>query len=640
MYGAAHPDQWPDPPSHEMPFFYFPTILTFVILQAGFLGALLIWLWWRDRSQPAVASWGVAHLMAAAALPMVAARGVIPDILSIDIPNAMVCLAYGLIWRGARQFDGRRADPVITLAGAVMWLFACRIPDFYGNPELRGEWEGLISAAYCAAAAVEFHRGRAAAGLPSRAVLVALLWGAALTHALQAPSVVLSLSMPHGAILPVSPWYGLMTMLGVMFMAGTVILLVALTKEQAELRSNTALAAARDAAAEASDQKTRFLTRMSHELRTPLNGVLGLAQVLARDPALCGRQSRQAATLEQAGRHLLSILNEVLDLSRIEAGRLDLAPCPIALAEFLDETLSLQHDAAQACGVALSLQTAPDLPDAVLADPMRLRQILLNLLNNALKFTPCGGSVTLAVNWAADDDPDDVPDVMALDFTVTDTGAGVPADLRPQLFEDYTQAPGEAMSGGTGLGLAISARLAWAMGGDITHADGPNGRGSRFTLRLTLPAAPMPASPAPEPAPTLPPPGLRILVVDDIAANRMVAEALLRQAGYVVDSAEDGHAALAAILRGPLPDVVLMDQSMPGMDGHTAAHRIRALPGRAGRLPIVALTADAMPEQIAASLAAGMDGHVAKPIDRANLLAGIATALDRATLRMHGTAPV
>src|ERR1700686_5288889 len=139
MYGTAHPDQWPDPPSREMPFFYFPTILTFVILQAGFLGALLIWLWWRDRSQPAVASWGVAHLMAAAALPMVAARGGIPDILSIDIPNAMVCLAYGLIWRGARQFDGRRADPVITLAGAVMWLFACRIPDFYGNPELRGE---------------------------------------------------------------------------------------------------------------------------------------------------------------------------------------------------------------------------------------------------------------------------------------------------------------------------------------------------------------------------------------------------------------------------------------------------------------------------------------------------------------------
>jgi CheY-like chemotaxis protein len=291
--------------------------------------------------------------------------------------------------------------------------------------------------------------------------------------------------------------------------------------------------------------------------------------------------------------------------------------------------------------VALSLQTAPDLPDAVLADPMRLRQILLNLLNNALKFTPRGGSVTLAVNWAPEDDPDDMPDVAALDFTVTDTGPGVPANLCPQLFEDYTQGPGEAMSGGTGLGLAISARLALAMGGALTHADGPGGRGSRFTLRLQLPLAPMPASLAPEPAPTLPPPGLRILVVDDIAANRMVAEALLRQAGHEVDSAEDGHAALAAIARGPQPDVVLMDQSMPGMDGHTTTRHIRALPGPAGLLPIVALTADAMPEQINATLAAGMDGHVVKPIDRATLLAGIATAIDRAALRIReDAAPV
>ena len=637
MYGAAHPDHWPDLPSHEMPFFYYPTILSFIILQAGFLGALLIWLWWRDRSQPAVASWGAAYLTAAVALSLVAARGVIPDILSIDIGNAMVCVAFGLSWRGARQFEGRRADPFVIMVGAALWMFACRIPEFYNNPEWRGEFLGLISAAYCAAAAVEIHRGQRAAGLRSRPVLVALLWGAAITHAIQAP-VFLSVSTTNGNSLPGSVWFGLMVMLGFIFLSGTVVLLVALAKEQTELRSIAALAAARDAAAEASDHKTRFLTRMSHELRTPLNGVLGLAQVLAGDPELCERQRRQAATLEQAGRHLLSILNEVLDLSRIEAGRLDLAPCPIALPEFLEATLSLQRDCAQSRGVALSLQTAPDLPEAALADPMRLRQILLNLLNNALKFTPSGGSVTLSVTWAPEDDPYFAPEYMALDFTVTDTGAGVPADLRPQLFDDYTQAPGEAMSGGTGLGLAISALLARAMGGCITHADGPDGRGSRFTLRLTLPAAPMPAAPEPEPAPALPPPGLRILVVDDIAANRMLAEALLRQAGHVVDTAEDGQAALAAIQRGPLPDVVLMDQSMPGMDGHTTVGRIRALPGPAGLLPILALTADAMPEQINATLAAGMDFHISKPIDRAALLAGIATAMDRAALRMQDAA--
>ena len=481
--------------SHEMPFFYIPTIIAFTFLQTSFLGALLIWLWWRDRSQPALASWGGANFVGAVAMPLLAARGLISNVLSIDVPFAMLCLAYGLVWRGARQFEGRHAAPAIVVAGAVLWLLACRIPAFHASPELRAALEGVIIAIYCAAAAVQIHRGRAAAGLASRPVLVALLWGATVTHALQAPGALLLLPPTTSATaLPVSPWLGLITMLGVMFMAGTVMLLVALTKEQAELLSNAALAAARDVAAEASDQKTRFLARMSHELRTPLNGVLGLAQVLARDPALDARQRRQAVTLEQAGRHLLSILNEMLDLSRIEAGRLDLAPSPIALAEFLEATLSLQYDAAQGRGVALSLQTAPDLPEAVLADPMRLRQILLNLLNNALKFTPSGGSVTLLVTWAANDAPDNAPDVMALDFAVTDTGVGVPADLRPQLFKDYTQAPGEAMSDGTGLGLAISARLAQAMGGGITHADGPDGRGSRFTLSLQLPVAPMPVT--------------------------------------------------------------------------------------------------------------------------------------------------
>jgi CheY-like chemotaxis protein len=345
--------------------------------------------------------------------------------------------------------------------------------------------------------------------------------------------------------------------------------------------------------------------------------------VLSNDPEQGEHQRRQAATLEQAGRHLLAILNEVLDLSRIESGRLEISLQAVRLTEFLRETLAFVDGNAVSKRLLLTLRKTPDLPEAVLADPIRLRQILLNLLNNALKFTPSDGSVTLEATRGGGD---------ILRFTVTDTGLGVSAALRAQLFEDYTQAHGDNTSAGSGLGLAISARLAQAMDGDLTHADGAGGIGSRFTLELPLPAVAPPAI-TPVAPPSLPPQGLRILVVDDVALNRMTARALLQHAGHVVEDAADGYAALAAITRGPLPDVVLMDQSMPGMDGHTTARHIRAMPGPASRLPILAVTANALAEDAEASRDAGMDGHVVKPIELKALLAAIATALDRASVR-------
>lgn len=260
---------------------------------------------------------------------------------------------------------------------------------------------------------------------------------------------------------------------------------------------------------------------------------------------------------------------------------------------------------------------------------MRLRQILLNLLNNALKFTPTGGSVTVEITCGAGD---------TVSMAITDTGPGVPELLRPQLFHAYTQADGHAASGGSGLGLAISEMLARAMGGDLTHADAPAGTGSRFTLIVPLPAT-APAVITPVTQPPLPSRQLRILVVDDVRLNRMTARALLQHAGHIVDEAEDGPGALAAVTRLPLPDVVLMDQSMPGMDGHTAARHIRALPGPAGQVPILAVTANALPEDIDASLNAGMDGHVAKPIELKVLLVAIARALDRTGPRCGGPSP-
>jgi signal transduction histidine kinase/AmiR/NasT family two-component response regulator len=601
------------------------TVFAFTTLLSASLGGLLMWLWHRDRSQPALASWGAARLVGAAAMPLLATRGLTPDWLSINLADAMMCFGYGLTWGGARQFEGRRARPAVIVAGAAVWLLACEIPAFYTSLEARVALIGLILACYNGAAALEFNRGQARSPLPSRPVVIVLLWCIALIYGFCALLPLLFPFRQSSSSLPAAAWFGLLASLAVGLMAGTAILLVALTKEQAELRSTTALAAARDIATEASEQKTRFLARMSHELRTPLNGVLGLAQVLASDPEQGERQRHQAATLEQAGRHLLAILDEVLDLSRIEAGRLELTPRPVALMEFLEEIVALVHGNAMSKQIALTASTAAGLPQTVLADPMRLRQILLNLLNNALKFTPTGGSVTLTVGRGTDE---------RLCFAVTDTGPGVPLALRTRLFQDYAQAAGNSAAGGTGLGLAISARLAHAMGGDLTHADGPNGLGSRFTLVLPLPALEPAAAPLVT-QPPVPSRGLHILVVDDVALNRMTARALLEHAGHVVEDAADGYAALAAIARGPLPDIVLMDQSMPGMDGYTAARQIRAMAGPAGRLPILAVTANAQREDIDASIAAGMDGHVAKPIEMKTLLTAIASALSRAELRQE-----
>jgi signal transduction histidine kinase/CheY-like chemotaxis protein len=606
-----------------MPSIHLPTLFAFTMLQSVCLGGLLIWLWRRDRSQTALASWGAGRLIGGVALPLLAARGAVPDWSSIELANALVCLGYGLTWAGARQFEGLRAKPAAVMAGSVVWVLACQIPAFVTSLQARVTLLGFIVAAYVAAAAVEFHSGQSRSPLPSRRIVLPLLAAVAVIYASCGPFAIFFPLQENGAGLPTSLWFGLLASLGVVLMAGTSILLVALTKEQAELRSITALSAARDIATEASEQKTRFLARMSHELRTPLNGILGLAQVLANDPEQGERQRNQAATLEQAGRHLLAILNEVLDLSRIEAGRLVLSPEPTVLMEFLRRTLVFVQDDAMSKNIGLTLQIAPDLPKTVLADPMRLRQILLNLLNNALKFTPSGGSVTLHTTRGIG---------AMVSMVVTDTGPGVPKTLRPQLFQAYTQGPGHNASGGSGLGLAISARLAHAMGGDLTHEDGIDGIGSHFTLVLPLPAV-APVAIMPVTQPSLPPRGLRILVVDDVALNRMTARALLLHAGHMVEEAEDGPAALAAITHRPLPDVVLMDQSMPGMDGNTAARRIRAMPGPAGLVPILAVTANALPEDIHASLDAGMDGHVAKPIELKLLLAAIAGALDRAAVR-------
>jgi CheY-like chemotaxis protein len=360
--------------------------------------------------------------------------------------------------------------------------------------------------------------------------------------------------------------------------------------------------------------------------------VLGLAQSLTADPRLLDDQRLKAETLERAGRHLLAVAGDVLDLARAEAGKLDVVCRPVPLRDLLSDCEALTRASAEAKGLALRVATAPGVPDAVLADPTRLRQVLLNLLSNAVKFTPAGGCVELrAVPAGAEDSA-------RLRIEVADTGPGIPADQRGRLFHEFSQLGETGGTAGAGLGLAICMALTGAMGGRIGQHPGAGGRGSVFWVEL--PGAPGMAaaaeaatgSPAPRPAPSdpahvpaMPPPPLRLLVVDDIATNRMVLRLLLQQDGHEVLEAASGRDAVEALAAGGF-DAVLMDAWMPDGDGLEATRRIRRLAGPAASVPIIGLTADARPAQLEECLAAGMDGCLAKPLQKAALLAALAKA--------------
>jgi len=385
----------------------------------------------------------------------------------------------------------------------------------------------------------------------------------------------------------------------------------------------TQLAEARDAAAAATEAKSRFLAQMSHELRTPLNGVLGLAQALARDPALTGEQRQRARTLEDAGRHLVAVANDVLDLAKVEAGRLELRPQPTALQTLLEGCTTLVRPAAEEKGIHLSVSTDPSMPAVVRVDQTRLRQLLLNLLSNAVKFTPAGGRVTLtATPLRAELEDGRVP----VRIEVRDTGPGVPEAQRRAVFADFVQLDRGNRAGGTGLGLAIAAGIATQMEGSIGCDANPEGRGAVFWVVLPMEPTLAPLPELPQTPEAEAPRGLHVLVADDVMANLAVARALLESAGHTVECVGDGAQALRAVqdsAQGRRFDAVLMDVMMPGMDGLEATRRIRALPAPLGRIPVLAVTASAFAEDIAACRNAGMDAHLAKPIERDALIAAL-----------------
>ena len=369
------------------------------------------------------------------------------------------------------------------------------------------------------------------------------------------------------------------------------------------------LAAERQQALELAERqssvKGQFLATMSHEMRTPLHGILGIARILRQEdhhPA----QGQRLALMERAGEHLLMLINDVLDFSKLEAGRVQLVPSVFDLAALVDDVAALATTTAAEQGLRLHIDMKLERPCWVRGDAARLRQVLHNLLGNAVKFTRAG-QVGMRVRRGGSSE--------RVAFEVTDTGIGIAPEDMARIFDAFQQLDGSfgRRYGGTGLGLTISRELARAMGGDLTCESRP-GQGSCFTLALDLPAAEAPRQAAMAKVVAMPRFSGRVLLAEDNPVNALVAEAALKRLGLDVEVVTDGESALASF-RAHRPDVVLMDCQMPLMDGFEAARLMRELERIDGRprTAVVALTANALEGDRQRSLACGMDDHLAKP---------------------------
>jgi signal transduction histidine kinase/CheY-like chemotaxis protein len=374
------------------------------------------------------------------------------------------------------------------------------------------------------------------------------------------------------------------------------------------------LRAAKSEAEAASATKSVFLATMSHEIRTPLNGVIGFADLLLQSP-LTDEQRRYVQLQRDAGAGLLAVINDILEFSKLEAGKLVIEPIDVDFPALMKSCATLFLPIAQDKLLTLTVDIAPDVPSRGRLDGYRLRQAVTNLVSNAIKFTR-SGSVTLHVQGPASDT------APLLRIEVRDTGIGIPADKLDKLFQHFSQIDGSISReyGGTGLGLAISRRIIALMGGTL-GVESELGVGSTFWIEVPFQPALLPRIEMPTAeSGTEQGPRLHILVAEDVLPNQIMIEILLNKAGHRTTVVENGAAAVEAVQGGGY-DLILMDLQMPVMDGLEAARVIRALPGPLGRIPIIALTANVMPDEIDACRAVGMQAHLAKPIEPDKLMA-------------------
>lgn len=412
-------------------------------------------------------------------------------------------------------------------------------------------------------------------------------------------------------------------------------------REQRELELlNEALREAKTQADSANRGKSRFLANMSHELRTPFNGLLGMLDVLEESP-LTPQQRDHVLTARDSARHLLNLLNDILDMSALEAGKMTIQPEPVDMLRLIGEVHAVMAPVGQRKKLAMQLKWPADSPGLVMADPTRTRQILFNLLSNAVKFTE-HGTVSMQVGWVREGD------TAHWTVAVEDTGIGLDEQMQAQLFQRFHQVDGSATRrfGGSGLGLEISRTLARLMGGDIT-VQSTLGKGSTFTLELPTPVStvqsvpqaipsqmvPPPsaaATPSPPSTAAIQPPSTRhaesvewsVLVAEDHPVNRKFMGALLNKLGHAVTFAENGRQAYELVQQQDF-DLVFMDIHMPEMDGLTSTELIRALPGDRARIPIVALTADVMNDAEERATNAGVNEFLSKPVQKDLLLAAL-----------------